>query len=56
MFNVDRSHFGICDLDAFGVLAAVDVAGDGETAVGGGGADQLDDDLVADERFAAPVL
>ena len=54
--DVDGGHFGIADLDAFRVNVLVDVAGDGEAGVGRGGADQLDDDLVADERFAAPVL
>jgi hypothetical protein len=54
--NVEGSHFGIGDLNSFGVEALVDVAGDGEAGIGGGGADQLDDDLVADQRFAAPVL
>jgi hypothetical protein len=34
----------------------VDVASDGEAGIGSSGADQLNDDLVADERFAAPVL
>ncbi len=54
--DVDGGHFGIADFDAFWVKVLVDVAGDGEAGGGRGGADQLDDDLVADERFAAPVL
>src|SRR5258708_17377531 len=54
--NVEGSHFGIRDLNSFRVEALVDVAGDGEAGIGGSGADQLDDDLVADQRFAAPVL
>jgi hypothetical protein len=54
--DVERGHFGIGHLDAFWVPVPVDVAGDGEAGVGGGGTDQLDDDLVADERFAAPIL
>ena len=54
--NVEGSHFGIADFDAFGIEALVDVASDGEAGTGGGGADQLDDDVVADKRFAAPVL
>ena len=54
--NVEGSHFGIGDLNSFRVEALVDVACDGEAGIGGGGADQLDDDLVADQRFAAPVL
>jgi len=55
-FNVDGVHLGIGDLDALGIAVGVDVAGDGEAGVGRGGADQLDDDLMADERLAAPVL
>src|SRR3979411_2277767 len=54
--NVEGSHFGIRDLNSFRVEALVDVAGDGEAGIGGSGADQLDHDLVADQRFAAPVL
>src|SRR5467141_1930109 len=55
-WNVEGSHFGIRDLNSFRVEALVDVAGDGEAGIGGSGADQLDHDLVADQRFAAPVL
>jgi hypothetical protein len=54
--NVEGSHFGITDFDALGIEVLVDVASDGEAGFGGSGADQLDDDVVADERFAAPVL
>ena len=54
--NVEGSHFAIADFDAFGIAALVDVANDGEAGIGSSGADQLNDDLVADERFAAPVL
>ncbi len=54
--DVEGGHFDIADLDALWVTVLVDVAGDGEAGVGRGGADQLDDDLVADQRFAAPVL
>jgi hypothetical protein len=55
-FDVDGVHLGIGDLDALGIAVGVDVAGDGEAGIGRGGADQLDDDLMADERLAAPVL
>src|SRR4029077_16193078 len=54
--NVEGSHFSIADFDALGVEALVNVASDGKAGIGGSGADQLDDDVVADERFAAPVL
>ena len=54
--NVEGSHFGIRDLNSFRVEALVDVAGDGEAGIGGSGADQLDNDLVADQWLATPVL
>src|SRR2546423_20740 len=54
--NVEGSHFGIGDFDTFWIEALVDVASDGEAGLGGSGADQLNDDVVADERLAAPVL
>jgi hypothetical protein len=54
--NVEGSQFGIADFDALRIAALVDVANDGEAGIGSSGADQLNDDLVADERFAAPVL
>src|SRR5437763_9120116 len=54
--NVEGSHFGIGDFDTFWIEALVDVASDGEAGRGGSGADQLNDDVVADERLAAPVL
>ena len=54
--NVEGSHFGIADFDALGIAALVNVASDSEVGIGGSGADQLYDDVVADERFAAPVL
>src|SRR3954453_3540138 len=55
-FDVDGVHVGIGNLDTLGITAGVDVASDGEASIGRGGADQLDDDLMADERLAAPVL
>ena len=54
--NVEGSHFGIGDLNSYRVEAVVDVAGDGEAGIGGSGADQLDNDLVADQWLATPVL
>ncbi len=56
VLDVDAGHFGIAYLEAFWVAVLVDFAGDDEAGVGRGGADQLDDDLMADERFATPVL
>src|SRR4029453_9226365 len=44
------------DLDALGIAVRVDLAADGQARLGRRGADQLDDDLGADQRLAAPVL
>ena len=54
--NVDGVHLGVGDFDAGGINVGVDLAAHLEAGVGGGGRDQLDDGLVADERLAAPVL
>ena len=54
--DVDGRHFIIADLNAFLIEVAIEVASDRETVFGRGGADQLDNDLVADQWFAAPVL
>jgi hypothetical protein len=54
--DVEGSHLGIGDLDALLVSTGVDPAGDGEAGLGAGIGDQLDDDLMADQRLAAPIL
>ena len=54
--NVEGVHFRVGDLDAFCISIGVDPAGDGEPGLGAGVGDQLNDDLVADQRLAAPVL
>ena len=54
--NVERGHPCIGDLDAFFITIGVDPAGDGKPGLGAGAGDQLDDDLMVDQRFAAPVL
>ena len=54
--DVDGCHFIIADLNAFLIEVVIEVASDRETVFGRGGADQLDNDLVADQWFAAPVL
>ena len=54
--DVDGGHFVIADLNAFLVEVAIEVTRDREEVFGRGGADQLDDDLVADQRLAPPVL
>ena len=54
--KVEGAHFGLAHLDAGGVGIGIDLALHLETGVRGGGGDQLDDGLVADQRLAAPVL
>ena len=54
--EVDGVHLGIGDFDACRIGVAIELAAHLEAGVGGGGGDQLDDDLVADEWLAAPVL
>ena len=54
-FELDGGEFGVADLDAFGVGALVEAGVDGQAGAGGGGDDQADDRLAADERLAAPV-
>ena len=54
--DVDGRHFVIADLNAFLIEVTIEIAGDRKPVFGRGGADQLDDDLVADQRLAAPVL
>src|SRR5207342_2610736 len=54
--DVDGGQFGFGDSYAAWIARAIDVTGNGESFAGRGGSDQLDDDLMADERLAAPVL
>lgn len=54
--DVDGRHFIIADLNAFLIEIAIKIARDRKAVFRRSGADQLDDDLVADQRLAAPVL
>ena len=54
--ELDGGHVGVGDLDAGRVAVGVEFAAHFEAALGSGGGDQLDDDLMADQRLAAPVL
>src|SRR6266511_4581158 len=51
----DRGQLLVGDLDAQWIAARVELGVDPQTRTGGGLADQLDDDLVGDQRPAAPV-
>src|SRR4051812_30222364 len=53
--DVDRVHLVVGHLDAFRVQVGVDLAADLQAGVGRRGADELDDDLMADQWFATPV-
>src|SRR6516165_7401123 len=55
-FDVDGSHLGISDDDAFGVLRRVQLASHSEASFGGGSRDQFDDHAIADEGLGTPVL
>jgi hypothetical protein len=50
--DVDRQHLAFSD-QAFGVEVAVDLAAYLETCFGAGRADELDDDLMTDQRLAS---
>lgn len=54
---VDRQDFHLLlgEDEAGGVFAGIQLGGDGQPGARGGGADQLDDGLVAGQRPAAPV-
>ena len=53
--KIDGIHFGVGDLDAGGIGVLIELATNFQTCPGRCRSDQLDDDLMADERFAAPV-
>lgn len=50
-----RGHLLVADLDALGVLGGVELGLHGQPGAGGGGGDELHDDLVAFQGAAAPV-
>ncbi len=55
-FGVESGHLGISDLDALRIVTFIEATGNGESGLCGGAGDQLDDDQVADQWLAAPVL
>ena len=54
--DVERVHLGIGHLDPGGVGIGVEETLDSQAGGRGGGGDQAQDDGVADEGLAAPVL
>ena len=54
--DVDGGELGVGDLDAGRVAVGIELAAHLEAGLCGGCGDQLNDDLVADERLSAPVL
>ena len=56
--EVDGIHFGVGHLDASGIGVLIEFAANLQTSLRCRCGDQLDDDLMADERFAAqlPVM
>src|SRR5947207_2038271 len=53
--EVDGIHFGVGHLDAGRIGVLIELATNLQTGLGRRRGDQLDDDLMADERSAAPV-
>ena len=49
-------EFGIGDFDSLGITALVEFGADLEPLLGGGVGDQVNDDFVAHQRSASPVL
>src|SRR5690242_16758578 len=53
--DVDRLHLSFSDLEAFGVEVSIDFSANFETCFGARRADELNDDLMTDQRLAPPV-
>ena len=53
--EVKLGHFGIRDLDSFGIALARHLGFDFETRSGGGIRDKTHDGFIADQRSASPV-
>ena len=56
MADVEFGHLSIGDLDALFVAVLVEPALHGQSGAGRGVGDQLDNDLMAHQGFATPVL
>src|SRR5438876_6394063 len=55
-FELPGREFGIGDLDAGGIGVGIDFGLNAQAGAGGRVADELDDDLKADEWSSAPIL
>ena len=53
--DVDRLHLSFSDLEAFGVEVSIDLAAYFEACFGARRADELNDDLMTDQRLAPSV-
>ena len=53
--QVDHFQFIIADTNAFGVEVRIQFGADGQAVLGGGGADEITDDLMADQWLPPPV-
>ena len=54
--QTNRGELDLAHLDSFWVCARVQLASDVKPGSGSGSGDQVDNDFVAHQRFAAPVL
>src|SRR4051794_17582020 len=53
--EVEAGHLLVADFDLRRILPHVEVRLDSQAGLGGGGADQVDDDLMTDEGATPPV-
>ena len=56
MLNGEASHFVVRDDDSLGIGFVVEFTSNRQTGFGGRGADQFDNDAIAEQRFGPPVL
>ena len=54
--HLDRGKFLFTHFNSFRVLVCVQLALHAQSGFRGGGRDQVDDDFMAHQRFAAPVF
>jgi hypothetical protein len=54
--NVEAPHFIVRYDDCLGIGVVVEFASNRQAGFGGRGADQFDDDAIADQRFGPPIL